>query len=192
MGREIDWGNPKQTVAIRHGGCDRLAKPIRQRLRVHAVLPGQHARHPGSGRRPRPPLPWAAVTRLQSRRFSENCLRKTCRTTKLLEAIWTLVAVLRHITTPCPARRRACSGRRPEHKWQPRRRQCGLVFGLGAMMYELVVNRLPFMATSIMATLESIRHGLPRHNHHVDADGDRATVTGMGHPRRDHTRSEPV
>ena len=22
MGRDIDWGNPKQTVALRHGGCD--------------------------------------------------------------------------------------------------------------------------------------------------------------------------
>ena len=52
---------------------------------------------------------------------------------------------------------------------------------LGTMAHELVVDRLPFMATSIMATLESIPHGLPRHHHPFDADGGRATVTGMGH-----------
>ena len=91
------------------------------------------------------------------------------------------VSVPRHMTTPCPARSRACSGRRPEHKWQPRRRQCGLVFGLNAMIHELVVYRLPFMTTSIMAALESIPHGLPRHHHRVVADGGRAPVTGMSH-----------
>ena len=89
-------------------------------------------------------------------------------------------SVTRHMTTPWPARRRACSARRHEHNRQPRRRQCGLVFGLGTMIYELIVNRLPFMAASMMATLESIAHGLPRHHHQADADGGRATVTGMG------------
>jgi hypothetical protein len=49
------------------------------------------------------------------------------------------------------------------------------------MIHELVVYRLPFMTTSIMAALESIPHGLPRHHHPVDADGGRATVTCMGH-----------
>ena len=70
----------------------------------------------------------------------------------------------------------ACANR------QPRRRQYGLVFGLGAMIRELVVNRLPFMITSMIATLESIAHGLPRHHHRVDADGGRGAVTGMGLP----------
>jgi len=60
------------------------------------------------------------------------------------------------------------------------------------MIHELAVNRLPFMATSTMATLDSIVHGLPRHHHQVDEDSGRATVTDMDHPRPDHTRSEPV
>jgi hypothetical protein len=49
------------------------------------------------------------------------------------------------------------------------------------MAHELVADRLPFMATSMTATLESITYGLPRHHHRVVADGGRATVTGMGH-----------
>jgi len=49
------------------------------------------------------------------------------------------------------------------------------------MIHELVVYRLPFMTTSIMAALESIPHGLPRHHHRVVADGGRAPVTGMSH-----------
>ena len=64
---------------------------------------------------------------------------------------------------------------------RPRRRQCGVVFGLGAMIHELVVDRLPFIATSMTAKLESIAYGVPRHHHRVVADGGRAPVTGMGH-----------
>ena len=52
---------------------------------------------------------------------------------------------------------------------------------LGTMAHELVADRLPFMATSMTATLKSITYGLPRHHHRVVADGGRATVTGMGH-----------
>jgi hypothetical protein len=49
------------------------------------------------------------------------------------------------------------------------------------MIHELDVDRLPFMATSMTATLESIAYGVPRHHHRVVADGGRAPVTGMGH-----------
>jgi hypothetical protein len=48
---------------------------------------------------------------------------------------------------------------------------------MGSMFDDIVVDQLPFIAPAMMATRESIAHGLPRHHHQAVADGDRATIT---------------